>query len=131
MRAAFALALCLAGVTGAAAQTAFLSKGWTFDEPDGASLYAHVCAACHQADGAGATGAGAYPALRGDPKLASADYVLGVLLGGQQAMPALGRAMSDAQLADLVNYVRKTFVGSTDDQVSAERAAAQRAAFKP
>lgn len=131
MKVATPLALWLVAATTAAAQTPFLSKGWTFDEPDGASLYAHVCAACHQGDGEGAAGAGAYPALRGDPRLASADYVLGVLLGGQQAMPALGRALSDAQLADLVNYIRRTFVGSTDDQVTSERAAALRAAFRP
>jgi mono/diheme cytochrome c family protein len=131
MRAALLLAFWLAGVTVAAAQTPFLSKGWTFDEPDGASLYAHVCAACHQRDGEGAAGAGVYPALKGDPRLASGDYLLSVLLGGQQAMPALGRAMSDAQLADLVNYVRRTFAGLADDPVTPERAAAVRATFKP
>ena len=126
-----ALALWLAGATAAAAQTPFLSKGWTFDEPDGAALYAHVCAACHQADGEGASGAGLYPALKGDARLASADYLISVLLGGQRAMPALGRAMSDAQLADLVNYVRRTLGGFSDDAVTAERAAAARAAYKP
>ena len=124
------MALWLAGVAAAAAETPFLSKGWTFDEPDGASLYAHVCAACHQADGEGATGAGSYPALKGDERLASTDYLIAVLLGGQHAMPALGRAMSDAQLADLVNYVRQAFAGASDDPATPERAAAARAAFK-
>jgi mono/diheme cytochrome c family protein len=112
-----------------AAQAPFLSHGWTFDEPDGASLYAHVCAACHQAQGQGATGAGAYPALKGDARLASTDYVLTVLLAGQNAMPALGRAMSDAQLADVVNYVRREFDGATDDPATPARAAAARAAL--
>jgi mono/diheme cytochrome c family protein len=124
-----ALIFWLVGVTAAAAQP-FLSKGWTFDEPDGAALYADVCAACHQADGQGASGAGSYPALKGDERLASTDYLLGVLLGGQHAMPALGRAMSDAQLADLVNYVRRTFAGAGDDPATPARAAAARAAFK-
>jgi mono/diheme cytochrome c family protein len=124
-------ALCLAGATAALAQPPFLSKGWTFDEPDGASLYSHVCAGCHQAQGEGATGAGSYPALKGDARLASTDYLIGVLLAGQHAMPALGRAMSDAQLADLVNYVRQTFAGASDDPATPERAAAARAAFKP
>jgi len=114
----------------AAAAVPFLSHGWTFDEPDGASLYAHVCAACHQADGRGAVGAGAYPALQGDEKLASTDYVLDVLLEGQHAMPALGQAMNDAQLADLVNFVRRTFAGENDDPATPDRAAAARAAFK-
>ena len=131
MRAAFALALWLAGAVAAAAQTPFLSKGWTFDEPDGASLYAHVCAAFHGAAGEGMTGAGSYPALSGDPRLASTDYLIAVLLGGQHAMPALGRAMSDAQLADLVNYVRQTIAGASGDPATPERVAAARAAFKP
>jgi mono/diheme cytochrome c family protein len=130
MRAALTLAFFVAGAAAAAAQTPFLSKGWTFDEPDGASLYAHVCAACHQPHGEGATGAGSYPALKGDERLASTDYLLDVLLGGQNAMPALGRAMSDAQLADLVNYLRRTFAGASDDPATTERAAAARAAFK-
>ena len=126
MRAALALAFWFA----AAAQTPFLSKSWRFDEPDGASLYAHVCSACHMAGGEGAAGAGSYPALKGDERLASTDYLLAVLLGGQRAMPALGRAMSDAQLADLVNYVRQKFVGASNDLATPERAAAARAAFK-
>jgi len=130
MRAALIFALWLAGAAAALPQTPFLSKGWTFDEPDGASLFNHVCAACHQADGEGATGAGAYPALKGDERLGSTDYLIGVLLGGQHAMPALGRAMSDAQLADLVNYVRKAFAGASDDPATPERAAKARAAFK-
>jgi len=130
MRVALTLAFWFAGAAAAAAQTPFLSKGWTFDEPNGASLYTHVCAACHQAGGEGATGAGAYPGLKGDERLASTDYLIGVLLGGQHAMPALGRAMSDAQLVDLINYVRQTFVGAIDDPATAERTAAARAAFK-
>ena len=126
-----ALAFWLVGATVAGAQTRFLSKGWTFDETDGASLYAHVCAACHQSDGAGASGAGAYPALKGDLRLVSTDYLLGVLLGGQHAMPALGRAMSDRQLADLVNYVRRTFVSADEDFATTERAALARSAVRP
>jgi len=128
--AALTLAFWLGGLFAVAAQTPFLSKGWTFDEPDGASLYAHVCAACHLADGEGTTGAGSYPALRGDQRLASTDYLLAVLLGGQHAMPALGRAMTDAQLADLVNFVRRSFVGANEDLATPDRAAAARAAFK-
>jgi mono/diheme cytochrome c family protein len=131
MRPALILAFWLAfAAVGAAAEQPFLSKGRTFDEPDGASLYAHVCAACHQADGEGATGAGSYPALEGDERLASTDYLIAVLLGRQHAMPALGRAMSDAQLAGLVNYVRERFARSGDDPVTAERVAAARAASK-
>jgi len=128
--AALALAFWLAGAAAVAAQTPFLSKGWTFDEADGAALYAHVCSACHRADGEGMTGAGSYPALKGDPRLASTDYLIVVLLDGQRAMPALGRAMNDAQLADLINFVRRTFAGVNDDPATPDRAAAARAALK-
>ena len=124
------LAFWLAGAAAALAQTPFLSKGWTFDEPDGASLYAHVCAACHQADGEGASGAGVLSGAEGRRAARLDGLSLDVLLGGQHAMPALGRAMSDAQLADLVNYVRQTFAGASDDPATPERAAAARAAFK-
>ena len=114
----------------AAAAVPFLSHGWTFDEPDGASLYAHVCAACHQADGRGAVGAADYPALAGDARLASTDYVVSVLFGALGDMPALGAAMSDAQVADVVNYVRATFADAREDPATAARAAAARAAFR-
>jgi mono/diheme cytochrome c family protein len=130
MKSAIVLTVLIAGATAAFAQTPFLSKGWTFDEPDGPSLYAHACAACHQADGEGARGAGAYPALAGDARLASTDYLITVLLGGQRAMPALGRAMSDAQVSDLVNFVRKRFADASDDPATPERVAAARAALK-
>ncbi len=130
MRTVLIFAALFAGVVSASAQTPFLSKGWVFDEPDGVSLYAKVCAACHQADGGGAIGAGAYPALKGDERLASTDYLLEVLLAGQHAMPALGRGMTDAQLADIVNYVRSTFAATNDDPATPARAAAARAEFK-
>ena len=130
MRAAAVLALLFVCGGARAAEAPFLSKGWTFDEPDGASIYAHVCAACHQSDGRGAEGAGGYPALAGDEKLDSTDYVLNVLLGGYAAMPALGRAMTDEQVADLVNYVRTRFGGASEDPATPERAAAARAALK-
>ena len=130
MKAALIIAFWLACATAAAAEAPFLSKGRSFDEPDGASLYAHVCAACHQAEGEGASGAGSYPALKGDERLASTDYLLNVLLGGQHAMPALGRAMSDAQVAALVNFLKQAFAGASDDPATSERAAAARAAFK-
>ncbi len=38
--------------------------------------------------------------------------------------------MNDAQLSDLVNYLRATFVDARDDPATPERAAAVRAAFK-
>jgi mono/diheme cytochrome c family protein len=107
-----------------------MSRGWTFDEPGGEALFAHVCAACHQADARGAIGAGAYPALAADANLASKDYVLELLLEGRGAMPPIGRMMSDAQIADVINYVRGHFGNAFADAISPSQVAAARAATK-
>ena len=95
-----------------------MSSGWLFGEQGGAALYANVCAACHQPDAMGASGAGAYPPLAGNAKLASAGYLETVLLHGLHGMPAVGRLMSDEQAADVINYVRTHFGNNYDDAVS-------------
>ena len=43
------------------------------------------------------------------PKLASAGYVMRIVLKGRKGMPALGDNLSDQQIADVVNYVRSHF----------------------
>ncbi len=106
-----------AGEPGAPSPT--LSPGRAFAEQGGAAIYANVCAACHQPDAKGAVGAGAYPALAANSELASADYVLQVLFQGLGGMPPLGRMLSDAQAADVVNYVRSHFGNDYRDTVSA------------
>ena len=102
-----------------AAESPTLSAGQKFAEQGGGAIYANVCAACHQADAKGAVGAGAYPALAGNSNLASADYVLRVVIRGQRGMPPLGGMMSDEQAADVVNYVRSHFGNDYRDTVSA------------
>ena len=109
-----------------ASNPAAMSHGWTFAEQGGADLYAHVCAACHQPDAKGAVGAGAYPPLAEDGKLASSAFLLSVLLRGLDGMPPLGDMMSDAQVADVVNYVRTHFGNRYPDSVSAADVAAAR-----
>jgi len=101
-----------------AAEGSVLSPGRQFAEQGGAAIYANVCAACHQPDGKGAKGAGAYPALAGNERLASAEYVLRVLLKGSNAMPPLGRLMSDDQAADVINYIRTHFGNDYRDAVA-------------
>jgi mono/diheme cytochrome c family protein len=103
----------------------YLSPGWRFGEKGGAAIYAHVCAACHQADGQGAVGAAAYPALAGNANLASKAYLETIVLNGLRGMPALGRAMSDEQVADVINYVRSRF-GDAGDVVSLDEVKAAR-----
>src|SRR5260370_13484585 len=69
----------------------------------------------------GAAGAGHYPKLAGDPALVSWQYVALTVLHGKNGMPAFGQRptgeamdfllvnLSDAQVADVVNYVRSSF----------------------
>jgi mono/diheme cytochrome c family protein len=103
----------------APAQGAAMSRGWEFGEQGGVDLFRNVCAACHQPDARGAVGAGAYPPLAANGKLAASDFVLMVLLRGLDGMPPVGEMMSDAQVADVINYVRTHFGNSYSDPVSA------------
>jgi mono/diheme cytochrome c family protein len=100
-------------------KSAAMSHGWEFSEQSGADLFRNVCAACHQPDAKGAVGAGAYPPLAADGKLAASGFVLTVLLHGLDGMPPVGEMMSDAQVADVINYVRTHFGNSYSDSVSA------------
>lgn len=97
-----------------------------FSEPDGATLYKRVCASCHMPDGKGAKGAGAYPALAGNPKLQAGGYPLYVVLHGLNGMPPVGEMMTDAQVADVVNYVRTHFGNRYKDAVTAAEAKSTR-----
>lgn len=108
-----------AGFAGAGdADGAFITPG-KFSEPTGEKMYKRVCAGCHMSDAKGAQGAGMYPALAGDPNLASGDYAVYVVLKGLHGMPAVGRMMSDQQVADVVNYVRTNFGNKYKDRVTA------------
>jgi mono/diheme cytochrome c family protein len=80
-----------------------------FTEQGGAAVYQGVCAGCHMADGRGASGAGAYPALADDQRLSAAGYAIGVVLHGRAAMPGFARTLSDQQIADVVGYIRTQF----------------------
>ncbi len=111
------------------AKSSVMSHGWEFSEQGGADLFRNVCAACHQPDAKGAVGAGAYPPLAQDKNLVSTDFVLAVLLGGLRDMPPVGDMMSDAQVADVINYVRTHFGNAYPDALSvADVAAARRRA---
>lgn len=80
-----------------------------FTEISGAAIYQAVCASCHMPQGQGAVGAGAYPALMGDPLLASARFIETRILYGRRAMPPLGRSLSDDQVAAVTDYVQAQF----------------------
>ena len=128
-----ALALAVSAAVGApaladdaSAKNAGMSHGWEFSEQGGANLYSHICTACHQPDAKGAVGAGAYPPLADDKNLGSAAFVLDVVLGGLKGMPPVGSMMSDAQVADVVTYVRTHFGNAYPGAVSAADVAAAR-----
>ena len=108
VRIGFAFALIMVSAAPVVADTAGM-RGGGFALQGGEALYKGICQGCHMADAKGASGAGTYPALAGNPKLATASYVAHIVLKGQKGMPALGDNLSDAQVAEVVNYVREHF----------------------
>ncbi len=121
------LAVSVAGPAAAQGQQSpIFSPGPRFVENTGQTLYAESCQDCHMADGKGAAGAGRYPALAGNPKLEVSGYPLTVVLHGLDGMPPIGRMMSDAQVAAVVNYVRTHFGNNYSDPVTAEDVASAR-----
>jgi mono/diheme cytochrome c family protein len=96
----------------------------------GETLYREICQGCHMPEGEGARGAGVYPALARNPRLVSWEYVAVTVLNGRNAMPpfGLGHAgnaptLSDAEIADVTNYVRAHFGNRYHDRASADRVA--------
>ncbi len=122
--------LLAGGLLTAAAQAAdeppMTLSGSKIAAQSGATIYQSICQACHQADAQGAQGAGFYPALAGNMKLAAADFPVYVVLNGQNGMPPLRGLLDDAQIAEVVNYVRSHFGNHYQDQVTAEQVAAKR-----
>jgi mono/diheme cytochrome c family protein len=108
LRTAAAFALLALGATPALSDTAG-QRGGGFTLAGGEAIYQGICQGCHMADAKGAVGAGAYPALAGDAHLATAGYVVIIVMKGHKGMPAFGDNLSDQQIADVVNYVRSHF----------------------
>jgi mono/diheme cytochrome c family protein len=92
----------------------------------GEGLYADICQGCHMPGGVGAVGAGVYPALAGNPKLAAAGYPLALVIRGRNGMPPFGDLLTDSQVAAVVNYVRTHFGNHFTDDVTAADAKASR-----
>jgi mono/diheme cytochrome c family protein len=97
-----------------------------FMAPTGEELYADICQGCHMPGGVGAVGAGAYPALARNSKLAAAGYPLALVINGRNGMPAFGDLLNDQQVAAVVNYVRTHFGNQFADEVTAADARAVR-----
>ena len=106
----------------------------------GQTLFTATCAACHQATGEGLPGA--FPPLKGNAVVNDADATqhIHVVLHGLQGadvggvvypspMPPFGTALSDADVASIINYERSSW-GNQGTPVTAEQVAAQRATGK-
>ncbi len=129
--AALALAPLLAPVIVMTTAAPALAQGFggpgAYPEQSGEGLYKGICQGCHMPDAKGAVGAGAYPALAGNRKLTAKAYPVLVVLRGQKAMPEFGSAFSDAQVANVVNYVRSHFGNGFADTVTPDEVKTLRA----
>jgi mono/diheme cytochrome c family protein len=103
-------------------------------EVNGRQIYEHICQGCHMTEGQGAAAAGFYPKLSGNKKLVSWEFVALTVLNGRNGMPAFGVPLdrttqalavqlSDAQVADVVNYLRGTFGNKYPPTVTAKQVA--------
>ena len=123
-----------AAVTARADDSSFTSSAG-LGSASGEEIYSRICQGCHMAQGQGAVGAGHYPKLAGNERLAAWQYAAVTVLGGRDGMPPFGLPadqvreirtvhLSDAQVAEVVNYVRSHFGNAYTDTVSAEQVAA-------
>ncbi|MGO9933661.1 MAG: c-type cytochrome [Steroidobacteraceae bacterium] len=129
------LLLTAAAAAGAYADDAAFTSRAGVGSMTGAQIYDHICSGCHMAGGQGAVGAGFYPKLAANKKLVSWEHVALTVLNGRNGMPPFGlpadqvmetRAahLSDAQIADVVNYVRSHFGNKYKADVTAAEIAA-------
>ncbi|WP_233841176.1 cytochrome c [Dyella sp. 2HG41-7] len=108
----------------------------TLKSANGEQIFHAICQGCHMPDAKGAIGAGAYPALANNPKLASPQYMTAVVLFGRHDMPSFGTKpathgnffrdamLTDEQVADVVNYVRTHFGNHYTNSITAAEVAA-------
>jgi mono/diheme cytochrome c family protein len=113
----FCVAVTLTAVPAAAQETPDM-RGGPFTMQGGEAVYRGICQGCHMADAKGAAGAGIYPALAGNPKLASGGYTLSMVMNGHKGMPPFRGHFTNRQAADVVNYVRSHFGNRYKDKVT-------------
>jgi mono/diheme cytochrome c family protein len=127
--------LSLAAAVSANADSPLFTSRAAIGSLSGEQIYDQICQACHMAGGQGAIGAGAYPKLTADKKFVSWEFVALTVINGRNGMPPFGlpvnqaahsRAvhLSDAQIADVVNYVRSHFDNMYQANVTTEQVAA-------
>jgi len=108
---------------------------------DGEQLYTLYCAACHGADGKGATG-GAFPPLAGSPWVhGNPKRAIAIILHGLHGpievngkaynleMPPQGAVLADDQIVGILNYVNNAW-GNTGEKVQRDHVRVTRAEFE-
>ncbi len=102
---------------------------------EGKQIYERICQGCHMPDAKGATGAGRYPALAGDPALASRQFMALTLINGRRNMPAFSAkhafgfggaaaSLTSAEIAAVINYVRTNFGNHFTDAITPDEVTA-------
>ena len=139
LRSFIAMALTLLGTAAggppAQAVSTGLFTGASSNSASGSEIYQQICQGCHMPNGQGASGAGSYPKLAGDPALVSSEYMALTVLQGRRNMPAFGvnhRAgvfyspptLSNEQVAAVVNFVRTHFGNHYTDVITTAQVAA-------
>ena len=79
-------------------------------QTSGADIYKAKCQMCHAADGSGNTPAGkamkAHPFDSPDVIKMSDSELIAVVKNGKERMPAFGEKLTDAQIKNVVAYIR-------------------------
>lgn len=103
----------------AIAGTPTVSESSSFEQKTGEDLYNSICQGCHMEGGKGvSTGAGFYPALAENAKLAAPGYPIYVLVNGLGGMPSFKHYLTDEQIVEVVNYVRTHFGNDYQEKAS-------------
>jgi len=114
------LVLCGVLVAGGVGTTVNAQERSPYNYSNGKDIYEHVCQACHMPDAKGAVGAGAYPALAGNPRLETGLYPVMIILRGLKSMPSFAD-LDDEQIAAVSNYIRTSYGNKFTDPVTVEQ----------
>jgi mono/diheme cytochrome c family protein len=127
--------LLMAGASSGYADSPLFTSSAAIGSLSGMQIYEHICQGCHMPGGQGAIGAGAYPKLAANKKFVSWEFVALTVLKGRNGMPPFGQPanqgvgsrithLTDAQIAEVVNYVRSHFENTYPAIVTAKQIAA-------
>jgi mono/diheme cytochrome c family protein len=141
---AIALSLSSFGTVQAQSSDNALYTAASIKDANGEQIFHSICQGCHMPDAKGASGAGTYPALAGNPKLASPQYMAAVILFGRHDMPSFATkpevqrgfffgntTLSDEQIAEVINYVRTHFGNTYNNSITAAEIAAMHPQDQP